>query len=125
MKSWLLLAALIFVSPEAMAQRDVTPIPTSSGNSVHAATIQSTSSKLFDATASGHERVYIRLANQSSTATVRCAWGNTAAVNADTAGQETLLPYAQMVWEGNYTPNDQLNCISSAGPSPLTYQIGP
>lgn len=123
MKFWLIV--LLLTTSVASAQMQQTPIPSTSLNSVRAATIGAVSGMLIDSPPPGARRVYLRLANQSSVATVRCAWGTTAAISADTAGQESLLPYAQMIWEGNYTPNDRLNCISSAGPSPLTLQVGP
>jgi hypothetical protein len=70
-------------------------------------------------TATGTPWVYVRLASQSATAIVRCAFG-TAAVAADTAGQETILPYASQTYEGTYVPTDVIHCISSANSTPFT-----
>lgn len=127
MKSWWLLAlpAACAVAAIADAQQQMTPIPTTTSGTVHSATITGTSAQLIGTASSNTNRVYLRLANQSGTDTVRCVWGTAAAVAADTAGQETLLPYAQMIWEGNFTPPDRLNCISSGSSTPFTYQIGP
>ena len=121
--------ALPLFSASAYAQQaqptPFTPIPSTNVGTIHAATIGATNGILIAAPPTNVRRVYVRLANQSGTATVRCAWGATAAISADTAGQETLLPYAQMIWEGTFTPNDQLNCIATAGSTPFTYQVGP
>ena len=71
-------------------------------------------------TANGSPWVYIGLANQSATATIRCAFGKPA-VSADTAGQETLVAnYGSVTFGESFVPNDPIHCVSSAAGTPLT-----
>lgn len=91
--------------------------PTNSSGSFAAATITN-SSVQYVAAAAAHTILDIK--NESTTATIACAFGATAAIN--TAGSYTIPPGWHRSWEGSYVPSDAVNCISSAATSPATIE---
>jgi hypothetical protein len=73
-----------------------------------------------------HQRRYLAISNQSTTATVYVAF-NVPAVAAPTAGQLTLLPIttppgvSSVVWDGSaFVPANSINIIASAAATPVT-----
>lgn len=72
------------------------------------------------------QAVYLSIDNESTTATIACAFGNgSAAIN--TAGSYTVPAGATRVWDfgprQNILPSGNLNCISSAATSPATIDV--
>lgn len=62
----------------------------------------------------------LALDNESTTASLACAFGATAALN--TAGSFTIQPGQTRTWSGTYVPLDAVNCIASAAATPLTVE---
>ncbi len=83
---------------------------------VTAATVTNSSTQMVPA----HQRQYLAILNQSSTATIACNFGGTAAIN--TAGSFTLAPLGGFVWDNAIIPSNAINCISSVASSPATIQ---
>lgn len=83
----------------------------------HAATITNSSAQLV----AGANRTLIAIDNESTTATIACNFGGTAAIN--TAGSWTLTPGQTRTWKTDPIPGDAINCISSAATSPATYEV--
>jgi hypothetical protein len=81
-----------------------------------AATITGASTQVLAAA----PRRKLSIDNESATATIACAFGAAAAINA--AGSYTLTPGQTRVWSAYPVPADALNCISNAGPSPATIE---
>lgn len=66
----------------------------------------------------GTTRVFLDIVNESSTATVACAFGSTPTING--AGSITLPPLWHRSWENNFIPTDAIYCVSSASSTPVT-----
>lgn len=84
--------------------------------SISAATITNASTQFLAAAS----RRLLSIDNESTTATIACAFGATAAIN--TAGSFTLVPGTTRVWNSYPVPADAVNCISSAATSPATVE---
>lgn len=65
-------------------------------------------------------RQLLALDNESTTATVACAFGAVAAIN--TKGSFTLPPGVTRTWNSYPVPADAVNCIASALATPLTIE---
>jgi len=108
------LAALLFAS----AAHGQSIGPNSKGGTTTPATITSTSAQILAAAA---QRQLVVIDNESTTATIACAFGATAAIN--TAGSFTIEPNTVRVWNSAPIPTDAVNCISSAASSPATIEV--
>lgn len=84
--------------------------------SVSAKTITSSSAQVLAAAT----RQLLAISNESTTATIACAFGATAAIN--TAGSFTLIPGQTRIWNSYPVPADIFNCISSAATSAATVE---
>lgn len=84
--------------------------------SVSAKTITNSSAQVLAAAS----RLFLAVDNESTTATIACAFGATAAIN--TAGSFTIQPNQTRVWNSYPVPADALNCISSAATSAATVE---
>jgi len=69
--------------------------------------------------AAGTAKTFVQIQNTSASATIACAWGATAVLNS--AGSVQLSPGQPASWGPNTggIPNQALNCIASAGSTPL------
>ena len=93
-------------------------------DTVLAATVTSSSTQMLAA----GRRSYLSIDNESSSASIACAFGAAAALN--TAGSFTLGAGVTRTWQPDpsqpyaLTPTigQAINCISSAGPSPATIE---
>ncbi len=94
----------------------VFPAPSASTGTVSAATI-TTSSTQFLAAASS--RTLLAIDNESTTATIACRFGATAALN--TAGSFTIPAGATRTWNSYPVPIEAVNCIASAS-APATIE---
>lgn len=72
-------------------------------------------------------RWYVRISNESATATISCNFGGTAVINS--GGSFTLLPNTYKDWsdfaqQPNFraTISQQINCIASAASTPVTIE---
>lgn len=92
-----------------------TTTPAKASGAYSAATITNSSTQALAASAT---RGFLDIKNESSTATIACRLGGTAALN--TAGSLTIPPNWHYSWDGNFVPSDAVNCISSAASSPAT-----
>ena len=72
-------------------------------------------------------RLFLSIDNESTTATIACAFSATAAIN--TAGSYTIAPGMTRVWGAGTpeipVPGGPVNCISSAATSPATIESIP
>lgn len=87
------------------------------GGTVSPVTVTSTSAMAIPA---NPHRQYLAIDNESSTATIACSFGGTAALN--TAGSFTFTSGTTRVWNSVPVPTEQVNCISSASTSPATVE---
>lgn len=97
------------------------PLPVASPQSsitgsVTAATIGTSSAQVLAAAS----RQLLAIDNESTTATIACAFGAPAAIN--TAGSFTLAPGVTRVWKDYPVPADAVNCIASAASTPATVE---
>lgn len=106
------LAALLVTSAHAQTVGPQTKAKTTSP-----VTVTSTSAQVL---AAGQVTQLLAIDNESSSATIACAFGGTAALN--TAGSFTIAPQNTRVWNSAPIPNDAINCISSASTSPMTLE---
>lgn len=81
-----------------------------------AKTVTSSSTQML---AAGVATKFLQINNESTTATIACNFGGTAALN--TAGSITLPPGWTATWDGTFIPDDAINCISSAATSAATF----
>jgi hypothetical protein len=90
--------------------------PVSGTGSTSAVTVGASSAQVLAA----GSRKYLSFDNESTTATIACNFGGTAAIN--TAGSYTLPPGATRTWAAanGFVPSDAVNCIASVGSTPLT-----
>jgi hypothetical protein len=105
----------------AHAQQNVLPVPNplSRTNGDAAATITSTHGTVVPAGTYG----FVDLANQSASATIYCVWGGTSVASA-TAGQRTILPLAEFIWDyANAPPDKALDCVCSSASCPATLVV--
>jgi hypothetical protein len=127
MRIWLLIAllGLLFIG-RADAQQAVCGWPSKpcvvqgsvGTGGFTAVTLTGSSTQIL---AANPARKLLAISNESTTATIACAFGSTvAAIN--TAGSWTIPPTLTRVWSGPYIPGDTLNCVSSAAPSPATVE---
>ncbi len=65
-------------------------------------------------------RQLLAIRNQSSTATISCAFGIAAVIGQ--AGGFDMVPGSTTVWNSYPVPADAVNCISSAATSPATVE---
>jgi hypothetical protein len=91
--------------------------PTSGMGSVSSCTVGTSSAQCVAAAAS---RVTMAIDNESTTATIACNFGGTAALNA--AGSWTIPPGDTRTWNGSFVPADAINCIASAASTPVTIE---
>jgi len=82
-----------------------------------AATITNTSAQVVAAAS----RQFLVIDNESTTATIACNFGGTAAIN--TAGSFTIPPGSTRTWASYPVPADTVNCISSVASSPATIEV--
>lgn len=94
----------------------VTPAASAVTGSVAAATITNSSAQVVAAAS----RKLLAIDNESTTATIACAFGGTATVN--TAGSYTIPPGYTRTWNSYPVPADAVNCISTAATSPATVE---
>jgi len=90
--------------------------PSAVTGTVSAATITNASTTVVAAAT----RRFLLIENESSTATIACNFGGTAAIN--TAGSFTILPNTNRKWSDYPVPAEALNCISSVASSPATVE---
>jgi hypothetical protein len=90
-------------------------VPMAGAPAPTAKTVTNSSTQMLGAAA----RSYLSIDNASSTATIACAFGGTAALN--TAGSYTIGPNQTRVWSPGTAPQTAVNCISSAASSPATF----
>lgn len=93
---------------------------------ITAATVTNSSTQMLAAVAGS--RLFLSINNESTTATIACAFSATAAAN--TAGSYTIGPGNTRTWgPGTYeipgAPGGAVNCISSAATSPATIESIP
>ena len=93
--------------------------------SIVSATIGATSAQAV-AAAPGGQRVFLSIDNESTTATIACSFGGTAAIN--TAGSYTIPPGNTRTWTApsanTYPLNPSaINCIATAGSTPATIEV--
>lgn len=98
-----------------------TPLPVSAPQSsatgtVSAATVGTSSAQVLAAAS----RRLLAIDNESTTATIACAFGATAAIN--TAGSFTIPPGVTRTWRDYPVPADAVNCIASASSTPATVE---
>lgn len=94
------------------------PVGPSTGTGAYnPATIGASSGQVL---AAGVAKVFLDLVNPSTTATIACAFGIPAVING--AGSITLSPLWHRSWPdgAGYVPGDVVNCIASAGSTPMT-----
>ena len=96
----------------------VVPLPNSGAGSTSAVTVGTSSAPALGAAVGG--RKFLAIDNESQTATLACAFGAAAALN--TAGSFTIPPGFTRTWDGTFVPNDAVNCIASAGSTPVTIE---
>jgi hypothetical protein len=84
---------------------------------MNAVTVTGTSTQVL---AANPARRLLAIDNESTTATIACAFGIPAALY--TAGSWTVPPSLTRTWNSSYVPAEALNCISSSGPSPATIE---
>lgn len=101
---------LLLVSSAAMGA--------ATASSTTSAITVTSSSVEYSATA---PRQLIAISNESTTATIACRFGGTAAIN--TAGSWTIPAGATRVWSSPPIPSDSFKCISSAATSPATLEV--
>ena len=116
MRVLLILCLLLFVADPVAAQMIIAP--SSSADNTIAATVGVTSAQVVAVSAT--RRVIVAIDNESTSATIACAFGATAALN--TAGSFTIPPGVTRVWDGTFVPSDAINCIASAGSTPVTVE---
>lgn len=105
------------VGSTATCGMKVAVAPVTGTGSVTGPTITSSSAQ---ALASGNRR-FLYIGNESTTATIACNFGGTAAIN--TAGNFTIPPGNGRTWSATFIPSEAVNCISSAATSPATIQV--
>lgn len=93
------------------APSTVTPIKGS--GAYNPATITNSSTQVL---AAGIASAMLDIVNESTTATIACAFGVSAAV-INGAGSITIPPGWHRSWEGFFVPTDAVNCISSVASS--------
>jgi hypothetical protein len=98
-----------------------TMTPASPAGSVSAVTVGVSSAQALAAAANG--RRLLAIDNESTTATIACSPGGTAALN--TAGSYTIPPGMTRTWAGTAVPADAINCISDTASTPATFQSVP
>lgn len=89
--------------------------PASSASNYTSATVTASSTQML---AAATTRAFLDLFNASTTATIACNLGGTAVING--AGSITIPPGWHYSWDGTYVPADAVNCIASAGSTPMT-----
>lgn len=120
MKSLALLLVLISVPAAAQNAMPVISLPASGpGGGGTAVTVGAASAQAV-AAATGPRKL-VAIDNESTTATIACNFGGTAALN--TAGSWTIPPGNTRTWAGPFVPTDAINCIASAGGTPATFQV--
>lgn len=97
----------------------VVALPSNGAGSASGLTVGITSSQALGAAVIG--RKFLAIDNESTTATVACAFGAPAAINA--AGSFTIPPGFTRTWDGTFVPNDAVSCIASAGATPVTIEV--
>lgn len=109
-------AALLLAGGAAIAASGV--------RTITAVTIAASSAQAIASSAGG--RMFLSINNESTTATIACAFGATAAIN--TAGSYTISPGQGRTWTGSRDfplKGDAINCIASAASTPATFETWP
>lgn len=106
----------VMAPPSAANPLPAQQIPTSATGAVMAAAIGTSSSQLL---AAGTRKV-LAIHNQSSSATISCAFGTTPSAGA--AGSWDIPPQQTLTWSESFVPSDALNCLSSAAATPATVE---
>lgn len=114
-----LIVVFVLMLP-AVAQAQLIVAPPSGPITVIAASVGVSSAQV--AAAATKRRMLVAIDNESSTATIACAFGATAALN--TAGSFTITAGATRIW-GNpgFVPTDAINCIASGASTPVTVEV--
>lgn len=93
-------------------------LPSSTTGSAAAVTVGTSSAQALPPAALS--RRFLAIDNESPTATVACAFGAAAAISS--AGSFTIPPQNTRTWDGTFVPSDAVNCIASAGATPVTIE---
>jgi hypothetical protein len=93
------------------------PPPSSAVGTVTAAAVGTSSATVL---APGARRL-LAIDNESTTATIACAFGAAAAIN--TAGSFTIPPGQTRMWKDYPVPADAVNCIANAAATPATVEV--
>jgi hypothetical protein len=119
-----ILAALVSLSPlAAHAQVAVAAVtPPGVTGTISALTVTNTATAVAKYPG-GYQVTLLAIDNESTTATIACAFGATTAAT-NTAGSFTMPPQTTRVWSSYPIPTEAMNCISSASSSPATIEIG-
>lgn len=92
------------------------PPASSATGTVSGATVGTASAQILAPAA----RRFLAIDNESTTATVACAFGGAAAINS--AGSFTIPPGVTRTWRDYPVPADAVACIASAAGAPLTVE---
>lgn len=92
--------------------------PNSKTSSVTAATVGTSSKQILPPAPTG--RILLAIDNESTSATIACALGSTAALNS--AGSFTIPAESTRVWDGNFVPSDAVDCIADGASTPVTLE---
>jgi len=136
-KTWLIAPAMLLACGPATAQDRIQytapdgasainvslarPLPTSPPQSsivgtVSGAIVGTASAQVLAAGA----RQLLAIDNESTSATIACAFGGAAAING--AGSFTIPPGVTRTWTAYPVPADAVNCIASAASTPATIE---
>jgi hypothetical protein len=114
------LTGMIALLGAGLAHGQAVPTPPTITGTVRAATITSTSTLVLT---SPGGRTLLAVDNESTTATIACAFGNPATAAINTAGSFTMTPGQTRTWLNFALPTEPMYCISSAATSPATIEV--
>jgi len=101
-------------------------LPYSGPAMVASASVGTTAGQVFPASPAG--RVFLKVCNESTTASVAIAFGTaTPALNAGGSFTLPSMPASGapscLTWHSGFVPNDAINAVASAAATPVTLEI--